>query len=230
MSDNDLATPPPLPTWEECRHAVEAGGATHLQTFIYQNEPADIGPGFQPTKEFRLQLALMLTEVRRLAVETSAPIPMILHCPKCHAIHEDAPNPARGWTNPPHRSHECQTCGCIWRPADVPTTGVLYLGTKGRVDTVDNTSLSSKENCEHGFRKGRCTFCVPSSPVEPSEPPVHSLTALFSGCLCAWCEKERARLAVKAATHQITQARFCDYKGELVERDGKMVCPQCGNS
>jgi len=27
-----------------------------------------------------------------------------------------------------------------------------------------------------------------------------------------------------------TQARFCDYKGELVERDGKMVCPACGNS
>lgn len=26
------------------------------------------------------------------------------------------------------------------------------------------------------------------------------------------------------------QARFCDYKGPLVERDGKMVCPECGNS
>jgi hypothetical protein len=27
-----------------------------------------------------------------------------------------------------------------------------------------------------------------------------------------------------------SQARFCDYKGPLVERDGKMVCPECGNS
>lgn len=34
----------------------------------------------------------------------------------------------------------------------------------------------------------------------------------------------------KATAPQTTQARFCDYKGELVERDGKMVCPQCGNS
>lgn len=107
----------------------------------------------------------------RGADETTEPIPMILHCPQCRTTHVDEPNPERGWTNPPHRSHECQNCECIWRPADVPTTGVLHISTKGRADTVDNTSLSSKENCEHGFRKGRCTFCVPSSPVEPSPPP-----------------------------------------------------------
>jgi hypothetical protein len=27
----------------------------------------------------------------------------------------------------------------------------------------------------------------------------------------------------------VMQARFCDYKGPRVERDGRMVCPECGN-
>lgn len=62
------------------------------------------------------------------------PIPMVLHCPSCRTQHIDEPNPQRGWTNPPHRSHECQECGCIWRPADVPTTGVKAIATRGRED------------------------------------------------------------------------------------------------
>lgn len=64
-----------------------------------------------------------------------APIPMVLHCPKCHGQHIDEPNPAKNLTNPPHRSHECQFCGTIWRPADVPTTGVNYITTVGKADT-----------------------------------------------------------------------------------------------
>ena len=62
-------------------------------------------------------------------------IPMILHCPVCYKQHIDKPNPARGWTNPPHRSHECQNCGMIWRPADVPTQGVEKIETRGKEDT-----------------------------------------------------------------------------------------------
>lgn len=62
------------------------------------------------------------------------PIPMILHCPKCKEQHID--EPSEEWDNPPHRSHACQTpgCGCIWRPADVATTGVLSITTKGKSD------------------------------------------------------------------------------------------------
>lgn len=81
------------------------------------------------------------------------PIDMILHCPLCGVQHIDAPSgehaaicnitcgmPAQGcscgkWTNPPHRSHLCHGCGCIWRPADVPTNGVKAIKTKGKSDS-----------------------------------------------------------------------------------------------
>jgi hypothetical protein len=64
-----------------------------------------------------------------------APIPLILSCPKCGLLHIDAPDPAKDWTNPPHKSHLCHGCGTIWRPADVPTVGVAAITTKGRADT-----------------------------------------------------------------------------------------------
>ena len=64
-----------------------------------------------------------------------APIPMVLQCPRCHRQHVDAPQPEKDWTNPPHRSHECQNCGLVWRPADVATTGVERVQTRGSRDT-----------------------------------------------------------------------------------------------
>lgn len=39
------------------------------------------------------------------------------------------------WNNRPHRSHLCHACGCVWRPADVPTNGVKEITTKGEKDT-----------------------------------------------------------------------------------------------
>lgn len=63
------------------------------------------------------------------------PLPLILHCPVCGERHIDKPEPESGWTNPPHRSHLCASCGCIWRPADVPTIGVEALTTRGEADT-----------------------------------------------------------------------------------------------
>lgn len=83
------------------------------------------------------------------------PIDMILHCPTCGHQHVDAPETswkealeatgrpvppeaeaahAARWTNPPHRSHLCAACGCIWRPADVPTNGVQAITTRGTAD------------------------------------------------------------------------------------------------
>lgn len=87
--------------------------------------------------------------VRDLLLEKMPPIDMVLHCPKCHKQHIDVPEPriraAPGggvtlsgdpsWNNPPHRSHLCHGCGHIWRPADVPTNGVLAITTKGKNDT-----------------------------------------------------------------------------------------------
>lgn len=66
------------------------------------------------------------------------PIPMILFCPNCGTRHIDAPI-AEGWANPPHRSHLCAHCGTVWRPADVPTTGVACIQTFGKKDTVKFT-------------------------------------------------------------------------------------------
>lgn len=67
-----------------------------------------------------------------LAGDGSAPIPMILYCPECDTQHIDAPS--EGWDNPPHRSHRCVVCACIWRPADVATTGVTSINTRGKAD------------------------------------------------------------------------------------------------
>lgn len=85
----------------------------------------------------------------------ATPIDMVLHCPACHHQHIDAPEtdeqyngrlfesswwecggdkPER-WTNPVHRSHKCQHCDFIWRPADVPTNGVEHVLTKGKNDS-----------------------------------------------------------------------------------------------
>jgi hypothetical protein len=61
-------------------------------------------------------------------------VPMLLWCPMCGYQHVDAPDPGQGWTNPPHRSHKCSSCGCIWRPADCNTTGVAEIATKGKDD------------------------------------------------------------------------------------------------
>jgi hypothetical protein len=76
-------------------------------------------------------------EIAALTARVAEPIPMLLFCPDCAAQHVDAPEPGSGWTNPPHKSHTCHTCGIIWRPADVPTVGVAAIGTKGGADTWD---------------------------------------------------------------------------------------------
>jgi hypothetical protein len=68
-----------------------------------------------------------------LAVDN--PVPMLLNCPKCGEQHIDEPDEANGWSNPPHRSHRCGGCGCIWRPADVATVGVAEINTRGGADT-----------------------------------------------------------------------------------------------
>lgn len=60
------------------------------------------------------------------------PIPMVLFCPECGAQHIDAPDPERGWENPPHKSHLCHACATVWRPADVPTNGVLSVSRGSR--------------------------------------------------------------------------------------------------
>lgn len=54
--------------------------------------------------------------------EASA-IPLILSCPVCHERHIDVGE----FASRPHRTHACQHCGVVWRPALVPTVGVRFL-------------------------------------------------------------------------------------------------------
>lgn len=90
--------------------------------------------------------ALKPAEGRAVAVFSALdlpPIPMELYCPHCCGQHIDAPEPERGWTNPPHKSHLCHHCGAIWRPADVPTVGVVAIrhGSADRGPEQDRAGL-----------------------------------------------------------------------------------------
>lgn len=50
-------------------------------------------------------------------------IQMILTCPSCGTRHIDDDT----FATKPHHTHACQSCGMVWRPAIVPTTGVEFL-------------------------------------------------------------------------------------------------------
>jgi hypothetical protein len=128
----------------------------HMQAYaaaaVKLNAPAE-QPAYQPTEAdnycvevggdgMRCKTGCTCGKVE----QPSAPIPMVLHCPSCGVQHIDKsehdPYPAFGpgmdqerWLNPPHRSHLCHGCGHIWRPADVATTGVAAVQTKGSADS-----------------------------------------------------------------------------------------------
>jgi hypothetical protein len=73
----------------------------------------------------------------------SPPTKKVLYCPSCKAQHIDAPDPANGWLNPPHRTHLCHACGHLWRPYDYPTEGVYRpdLEYWYRVDGLNDGQL-----------------------------------------------------------------------------------------
>lgn len=58
-----------------------------------------------------------------LPVDEQVPIPMRLTCPECGELHLDQGE----FATKPHHTHACQECGCVWRPAVVPTVGVRFL-------------------------------------------------------------------------------------------------------
>lgn len=83
---------------------------------------------------FRVTEYPVCDRIEMLASRLEMPIPMLLFCPNCGEQHVDAPQPEKDWTNPPHRSHECQFCGWVWRPSDALTNGVLTIETAGKAD------------------------------------------------------------------------------------------------
>jgi hypothetical protein len=69
------------------------------------------------------------------ALRPSTPIPRGLQHIDAPVSEQDGEGREIGWSNPPHRSHLCQGCGHIWRPADVPTEGVAAIKTHGQHDS-----------------------------------------------------------------------------------------------
>lgn len=67
--------------------------------------------------------AITLTKSELGLLLEPQPVPMRLHCPECHQLHEDVGE----WTTRVHHTHSCQHCGLTWRPAVVPTVGVRFL-------------------------------------------------------------------------------------------------------
>jgi hypothetical protein len=63
-----------------------------------------------------------------------SPVDLLIFCPNCCTQHIDQPQPEKHWDNPPHRSHECQYCGHVWRPSDTYTNGVASIQSKGQRD------------------------------------------------------------------------------------------------
>lgn len=57
-----------------------------------------------------------------IAAVHKVPTPMRLPCPGCGVLHVDV-----ALDSVPHVEHACQSCGAVWRPAIVPTVGVLHL-------------------------------------------------------------------------------------------------------
>ena len=51
------------------------------------------------------------------------PIPMRLCCEGCGELHVDEGE----FATKPHHTHQCESCGLIWRPAIVCTRGVRFL-------------------------------------------------------------------------------------------------------
>jgi hypothetical protein len=120
-----------------------------------------------------------------------APIPLLLHCPRCGTQHVDAPE--EGWTNPPHRTHRCRQCECRWRPADVATVGVASIATHGREDDWWVGCPTLRDFAEDAYRKCMSAWScgeprhrveamigaveqLGSALAEPGRPPLTSKT------------------------------------------------------
>jgi hypothetical protein len=124
----------------------------------------------------KIQAAIAAHEREKAGAQ--APVDMVLHCPKCHTQHIDAPEePSKNdgvgyteenglrmpikpapvvtpmWTNPPHKSHLCHGCGHIWRPSDTPTNGVKATASGKDADTAPSGAQALREAAyEAGWR------------------------------------------------------------------------------
>jgi hypothetical protein len=125
------------------------------------------GDGYPRTADLRQDARAALRVFEEFAHERAAQPPgtstidMVLFCPACGEQHIDSPAPDRGWTNPPHRSHLCLSCGHIWRPAAIATQGVKALPESGKCDSPAPLALR-RHYYSFAFREGNTlsSICV----------------------------------------------------------------------
>lgn len=164
-------------------------------------------------KVFFNQGSMRITGTDKLRDLYERPIPMVLFCPACGVQHIDAPRQCTlhdchlygvcyaekmnepdqcdRWTNPPHRSHECQSCKFIWRPADVPTTGVAATTTRGEKD-VQVPVLAARSTPTLRYHTGGV---VPGATPAPTLPLIgevmvnltNECSATGAGCIYLPC-------------------------------------------
>jgi hypothetical protein len=149
---------------DDAPYRFDPDDAAHLRKFYdLMSATLDTSPGWPGRVIGGMCYVIMFEDNRIIDPDSdcleihprfAAPVDMVLFCPRCGTQHVDAPedvdlfrstmlqigglreaNP-KPWTNPPHKSHLCHTCGCIWRPADVPTNGVQALKTRGANDSA----------------------------------------------------------------------------------------------
>lgn len=147
-----------------------------------------------------------MSTIKAVLAPTVTPIDMVLYCPSCGKQHIDAPSEScrhgycvkedpceRGechepWGNPPHRSHLCHECGCIWRPADVPTNGVASTMTKGKADTwfggwsgrAQPASPAETEQRPPNCGSGHCS-CIECRYTSPAQAAIDALEQAKNG-------------------------------------------------
>lgn len=149
--------------WQQRGHALCWENDLELWNLLPdapEKYPHDTVP---PREEFMARCA-EYHESRLKGIDPAAieiqPIDMMLFCPQCSTQHIDQPQPEKNWDNPPHRSHECQNCSWVWRPADVPTNGVAEIKTAGQRDKTADPILA----CIHAWT--RRPTGAPGEPVE----------------------------------------------------------------
>jgi len=121
------------------------------------------------------------------------PIDLILHCPSCGRQHIDAADAKSGWDNPPHRSHLCANCGCVWRPADVPTNGVASIATRGRADSWRVGSLAPID-------------AITDDVALVAAKSAHDQSVQASNCDCS-TTRPHLRASIEAAIHEVVHRR-----------------------
>ena len=112
---------------------------------------ADDLPCIEEVEDVEIAAIAFADKVVRAFNEYGRPVDLLLYCPNCGAQHIDEAKPDvcetcgnpgpecacstfTAWLNPPHKSHRCNSCNHVWRPADVPTNGVAAIQSKGQRD------------------------------------------------------------------------------------------------